>query len=717
MSSSAPASALTGGVVGAVAVLCGAVVYRVALASVAGVDVGGFFVDGLAALVLLVLGVLWPRTALVTGLLWGCCSALDVFFVLRFGGPLAANHLAWAGGASSALLGTEGALAIAAAVAVVAVAVAAVRAAPVVVALAAALVVVVGMVGPLFPGHAGSARSHPLVALWPSASTSTAPSSATLPFATPLPAPPSSWTSPPPWPRQRAPRHVVLFLSESTAARFVNSQTMPKLSALADQHGVRFVEHVAESPISIKAIFSTLCGLYPDPTATLETQSLPRIDCQSLPERVTAAGFDAALVHGGYFAFTDKTAFLAERGFQRLEDGETLRAACPSGSPYGWHNGWGIDDRCAVDAGLTWLDSRKDKTRGSLLVVIPLIPHHEYFVPDGVAAPFGTPTLKDRYQNALRFADDTFARVVDGYRARGLVDDTVFVFVGDHGEAFDEHPKNRLHGNFLYEENVRAPLIVIAPGFVPQGVTSSVPSSHADLAPTILDLLGLPPAPTMQGRALFRPHDTVRAQPLFTAVPTVKVGMRTPTRKAIIDLTSQTTEVFDLVRDPGETRALRGVDAEGAALAARARDFLVAQPKLLRALPKKEDATYLARAARGAGVAVAERKVMNMLRPCVPLTTSTSAPTVLAFSHLDPPPAFVGVGMDDDSRFRKAGSVTLTLSTDGAFAGGSADFSATINDEFLTSSVVQALPQHNDGVAIHAPATARPIKLCVWLSP
>lgn len=670
----------------------------------------GFVVDGVFAVFLLVTGLLFPRTSLVVGAATGVFCAVSVFFVLHFGAPFTLSQWAWVSSTRADMAGVsgavDGAVALVAVVVVAAAGLLVWRVPPWRVAALGLTLGAVGAVGMVVDDEAVrfGLQRHALLALFFADPSSTPPAAQPVPFAGPVGDAPAAWSAPVVVDRSRAPRHVVLYLSESTAARFVDASTMPKLMALAREHAVTFTEHVAQSPISIKAIFSVLCGLHPDPSSTLETTSLPTVDCGSLPEVLRSRGYDAAVVHGGYFAFTDKLAFLNERGFSHLSDGESLSVArrdC-------WKNGWGVDDRCVVDDALAWLDARADPNAPSLLVVIPLVPHHEYFLPDGVATPFGTRTLRDRYKNGLRFTDDVFARLTDGYRARGLFDDTVFVFVGDHGEAFDEHPRNRLHGSFLYEENVRAPLVIISPRAFATAQTSQRPSTHADLLPTLLDVLQLPPSPTSQGQSLLSSSFAPRPQPLFTAVPTTRVGMRTPRWKFIRDVAAGVDEFYDLEADPGEGHNLIG--GAGAAIAAdfagRAQSFLNTQGATLRSLPTTRSTTYLRRAASSASLPVAERKVMNMARPCVPFVT-TSTPLTLEFPRLDPPVRRVGVGLDDDSRF-KVKDARLDVDVAGR--------RVSVDGGFLTSSVVVDVDAAASLRVVVNP-TRLPTKGCLWLSP
>ncbi|MDP2345348.1 MAG: sulfatase-like hydrolase/transferase [Deltaproteobacteria bacterium] len=721
MSSSAPADVSAGSreaaAAGAVVALAGSVLFKLATAAglvAAGSPVtpvilrgaAGFGVDGVLFFALLILGVWLPRTAFGLGVAAGVVGAVDVFFALRFGAPFTPAQLAWA--ALGAPLSEGGWPALLSLLALAFVLVIAARArprGPHLIGTACVLLALLGLLGTIVDDDEERRRfgldESPVAALFQSPRAIT---SSDASIDDPIVDADPSWSAAVEVAAGAPPRHVVLFLSESTATRFVDDETMPRLMALRRAHSLTFSQHTAQSPISIKAIFSVLCGLHPDPTAKLETTSLPRIDCSSLPETLSARGLDAALFHGGYFAFTDKLAFLGERGFQRLVDGENL-----PGREQRWHNGWGIDDRAVVDDALAWFDGRPDPRAPSLLVVVPLVPHHEYFLPDDAEKPFGDRTLLERYKNGLRFADDVFARLVDGYRARGVFDDTLFVFAGDHGEAFDEHPRNRLHGSFLYEENVRTPLIIVSTKLFPTTAqTSARPSSHADLLPTILDLLDLPASTSAQGQSLVSSSFLPRPVPLFTAVPTLKVGVRTPRFKLVHDDKSGTDELFDLVADPRERTNLAAAQPQLAAhMRAQALAFLVEQPRRLRAMPKLGSAVWLERVAAAAGLKLADKRVFNMARRCIPFKTSTTTETVLSLPLLDPPARSVGIGVTDESRAARRGAIHADVEGQ----------QIVVDDVFLSSSRVIELSPPRASLSVRIAPSPSGASGCLWLAP
>ncbi len=95
----------------------------------------------------------------------------------------------------------------------------------------------------------------------------------------------------------------------------------------------------------------------------------------------------------------------------------------------------------------------------------------------------------DRYHNCLRMLDHFLENLFDQYKELGLYEDTVFVIFGDHGEGFGEHGRY-LHGDTIYEEGLRIPMIIHDPKRFQSGERVEELSSQIDILPTVLDVLG-----------------------------------------------------------------------------------------------------------------------------------------------------------------------------------------------------------------------------------
>ena len=114
------------------------------------------------------------------------------------------------------------------------------------------------------------------------------------------------------------------------------------------------------------------------------------------------------------------------------------------------------------------------------------------------------------YDAEVAYADDMLGRLLDRLEAAHLLDRTLVVVTADHGESLGEHGETT-HGLFAYNATLAVPLIVSNPAIAP--ASDDTPASHADVMPTILDLLGLATPPSIDGASLLR--HLPRDRPLF----------------------------------------------------------------------------------------------------------------------------------------------------------------------------------------------------------
>jgi arylsulfatase len=160
--------------------------------------------------------------------------------------------------------------------------------------------------------------------------------------------------------------------------------------------------------------------------------------------------------------------------------------------------------------------------------------------------------LKDLYDEEIAFFDDRFGGLLAAMRAAGRLDDSLVVFVSDHGEEFLEHGDIK-HCRNLFDSSIKVPLLLRIPGV--EGKTVSRPVQNLDLVPTILDYLGLETQAPLAGKSL-RPVIEERAK-----TDELQFGMQGTYRSAsdgrfklIQDLGSGAVSLFDLAADPGETK-------------------------------------------------------------------------------------------------------------------------------------------------------------------
>jgi arylsulfatase len=114
-----------------------------------------------------------------------------------------------------------------------------------------------------------------------------------------------------------------------------------------------------------------------------------------------------------------------------------------------------------------------------------------------------TARLAALYDAEVAASDAALRALFEALERHGVLDRAYVVVTSDHGEEFDEHG-SFLHGRALYEESIRVPLLLVPPAHATrlQGIAVDDDVSLIDVAPTLLELLGLPPEPRFEGRSL-----------------------------------------------------------------------------------------------------------------------------------------------------------------------------------------------------------------------
>jgi arylsulfatase A-like enzyme len=338
-------------------------------------------------------------------------------------------------------------------------------------------------------------------------------------------------------------RNVVLVVLESTGSRHLglygsSPDPMPRLTALAPE-SVVFERAYSVYPESIKGLFATLCSRYPAFDTTPELYA--DVPCAPLPAALHDHGYRTALFHSGRFVYLGMSSVIERRGFDVLEDAGAIGGQVESS--------FGVDDASTVRRALAWIDSG-DRTTPFFVTVLPTSGHSPYSTTR--PGPFDPSTDFWRYMNALYEGDEALGALVDGLRARRLDTNTLFVIFGDHGEAFGEHPGNFAHTMFINEENVRVPYVIAAPGAIRSQIRVGRIASVIDTAPTILDLLGLPPKPGHQGASLLAPLS--RMALFYTDYSIGWLGLTDGCWKYLYEIDARRSRLYDVCADPAETQ-------------------------------------------------------------------------------------------------------------------------------------------------------------------
>jgi arylsulfatase A-like enzyme/Flp pilus assembly protein TadD len=326
----------------------------------------------------------------------------------------------------------------------------------------------------------------------------------------------------------------------------------PVLDALATR-GVRFTRAWSHTPITLPAHASILTGLLP-PHHGVRNNGAFRLGSRpaTLAECLRAAGYRTGAFVG---AFVLDARFGLNRGFDEYDDRYQT-----DGVPASFH----FTERSAdhvLRSATDWI------TRSETGVARPWFAWVHLFDPH---APYQAPAAfahgRAPYDAEVAWTDSAIGSALDTLRSAGQMDRTLVVLTADHGEALGDHGETT-HGLFAYDATLRVPLIISAPTLRHASVSER--TSHVDILPTILDLLGMDSPGGLDGRALFDRAGSAPADPgsiYFEALDANLTRGWAPLRGVVSDrwkyIDLPEPELYDLDADPDERSNLAGRELE-----------------------------------------------------------------------------------------------------------------------------------------------------------
>jgi len=347
--------------------------------------------------------------------------------------------------------------------------------------------------------------------------------------------------------------HVFVVLLESfftplpSHGELSPSRQIPVLWELG-RRGLIFERFYANTMPSLRSLEVLLCSLFPDLSeSTLTTHE--ETDFLCLPEILARLGYETVFFNSFEgFAFGDQGRLLRRAGFRRLFSDDVFLPGDPKSK-------WGYRDDVLYRRAFETLDALG--TDAPLFVVLyPAAVHHTPFhFPEDVAIDPVYPVPIEPYQlmgNTHHVSDAMLRTFWSEVRERGLERDSLFLFVADHALPRELPRVRRGPDAYSYEEKHRVPLVVLWEGEIaPRRVAAR--ASHVDVAPTVLDLLGVDLPTPFQGRSLLGPEEEEeRCVPLVDPFRGTSFGIFRGDTKVTYNLTEGRLVAFDLLLDPRE---------------------------------------------------------------------------------------------------------------------------------------------------------------------
>jgi len=322
----------------------------------------------------------------------------------------------------------------------------------------------------------------------------------------------------------------------------------PNLDALA-AGGVRFENATCQVPLTGPSHCSLFTGAYPFVHQVHNNGSyvLPP-EIQTLAEAMKASGRATAAFVG---SFSVDSRFGLGRGFDVYDDNFA------AGQPFKSLNAERRADEVYAPFA-RWLDEHKaDRFFAWVHFFDPHIPYDP-------PSPYKERFASDPYDGEIAFMDEHVGKIVGKLRDNGILQRTLIIIAGDHGEAFGEKEEMG-HGVFLYEPTMRVPLIFYAENRLPRGQVVGSRVRLIDIPASVLDMLGLPGLKDSQGTSLVPYIQGKRKDDQSSYIETYYprenygwselVGLLRGEWKYI---RAPREELYDIKRDPKEEKNLAG---------------------------------------------------------------------------------------------------------------------------------------------------------------
>ncbi|HKW65777.1 MAG TPA: sulfatase-like hydrolase/transferase [Terriglobales bacterium] len=384
------------------------------------------------------------------------------------------------------------------------------------------------------------------------------------------------------------PANVILITLDTTRADrmgFLGSSRglTPNLDALARQSAV-FLRAYSQVPLTTPSHATILTGTYPQFNHVSDLGSPLEKGLPYLPEILRRQGYRTAAFVGSQ-VLDPKSASAPgfNRGFDTYD--APFHARRPGEDRYHSIERRGME---VVEQALGWLNRRP---RGPFFLWLHFYDPHDPYDPP---PPFKTQYASSPYDGEIAYVDSAVGRLLAALRTRGLYQHTLLVVVADHGEAFGEHGELS-HGLFLYDDTLHVPLLMKLPGTRARHLAIESRVGLVDIAPTLLQELGISPPPAMQGASLLQLMKGVAGQ----ATTTARSGLaaRTPDRPEYAEtdyphrafgwsslrswragkylyIDAPERELYDQTTDPGDLHNLAGsAPAVADAMAAQLETF------------------------------------------------------------------------------------------------------------------------------------------------
>jgi len=356
----------------------------------------------------------------------------------------------------------------------------------------------------------------------------------------------------------KKPLHIIFIFLESFRAKDVGCLNKRKESITPffdnlSKEGVLFTNFYCNGSPSSKAVVSTLYSVFPIFDQKTIQENYRQTSLYGIPNILQERQYAMGYFSGAHLDAFQHNKFFRKHGFESLFGLEEIKKLFPDSLT----TFMGVYDYAIYNCFLNWIMQMDKKKLNTFSSIFSLSNHYPFFIPDGKKV-YSLPNneASSRFMKTMRYTDLCLSGLIKALKKLGLYKKSLIVILGDHGQTLCEHG-TRLECKDLYEESVKVPLLLLAPGKLDKPRIVKDLCSSIDLMPTMLDILRAEDVVNSSiGRSLMRKLN--KPVPVYFVCPyqRMRMGMRMGDYKFIYNKLPDYSEYYDLVKDPEERNNL-----------------------------------------------------------------------------------------------------------------------------------------------------------------
>ncbi|MFA6410032.1 MAG: sulfatase-like hydrolase/transferase [Candidatus Buchananbacteria bacterium] len=295
--------------------------------------------------------------------------------------------------------------------------------------------------------------------------------------------------------------NIILIVLESFGAKYLSADLTPFFWQLAKDN-LSFTNFYSNGTDTSRSIISGFCSVLPQ-TGPPEVYDSLKTNFLCLPNILQKYGYYNLEMQAGDLGFLNKKPFFEKIGFEQVLGKNDLAGDST--------NAWGISDKQLFAQAAQKIESLPNQP--FFLALYGLSVHHPFEMPKDGNQKYPHDTFTNKVYNLLNYTDQALAEFFEKNQDKDWFKNSIIIVTADNSQPLGERIFNYTDYVALYEENIWIPLVIVKNQSPKLSGLKDTVSSQIDLAPTILDLLGIQTINHFQGKSLI--NDQLNYQDSF----------------------------------------------------------------------------------------------------------------------------------------------------------------------------------------------------------